>query len=272
MSSVKQLLAAALFQLLLFSASSVSADTPNPTSVTVAGSLQSEIGCPGDWQPDCSLTHLAFDLADQVWQGTFNIPAGNWEYKAALNNSWDENYGMNATLNGPNIPLTMSESADVKFYYSHATNWITSRLNSVIAVAAGSFQSELGCTGDWQPDGLCSWLQDPDGDGIYTLRTNSLPAGDYEVKVAINEAGMKITVPAACKTERTSRLRCRSRLRMFSFPIMPQPEENVILYAQWSEEGQGPVAIPTLSEWGMILMSLMLAGTAVWMLRRQQIL
>ena len=32
--------------------------TPNPTSVTIAGSLQSELGCPGDWQPDCGITHL----------------------------------------------------------------------------------------------------------------------------------------------------------------------------------------------------------------------
>ena len=35
--------------------------TPDPDAVTVAGSLQSELGCPGDWQPDCAATHLAFD-------------------------------------------------------------------------------------------------------------------------------------------------------------------------------------------------------------------
>ena len=29
-----------------------------------------------------------------------------------------------------------------------------------------------------------SWLQDPDGDGTYTLVTTQLPAGSYEVKVA----------------------------------------------------------------------------------------
>src|SRR5206468_2666366 len=27
--------------------------TPTPSSVTVAGDLQSELGCSGDWQPDC---------------------------------------------------------------------------------------------------------------------------------------------------------------------------------------------------------------------------
>ena len=64
---------------------SVSADhTPEPTSVTIPGSLQSELGCPGDWQPDCAATHLAFDGEDDIWQGVFSVPAGSWEYKASL--------------------------------------------------------------------------------------------------------------------------------------------------------------------------------------------
>src|SRR5687767_5044378 len=79
------------------------ADTPAPSSVTVAGSLQSELGCSGDWQPECTATQLAFDAEDGVWQGTFVVPAGSWEYKAPLNGNWDENYGLNATRNGPNI-------------------------------------------------------------------------------------------------------------------------------------------------------------------------
>ncbi len=54
--------------------------------------------------------------------------------------------------------------------------------------AAGSFQSELGCPGDWQPDCLRSWLQDPDGDGIYTFSTTAIPAGSYEFKAALNES------------------------------------------------------------------------------------
>src|SRR3954462_8611106 len=70
--------------------------TANPTSVTIAGSLQSALGCPGDWDPGCAATHLTYDSNDDVWQATFSLPAGNYEYKAALNNSWDENYGANA--------------------------------------------------------------------------------------------------------------------------------------------------------------------------------
>ena len=60
----------------------------DPTSVTIAGSLQSELGCPGDWQPECATTHLTADATDDVWQGTFTVPAGSYEYKAALNDAW----------------------------------------------------------------------------------------------------------------------------------------------------------------------------------------
>ncbi|HYP53610.1 MAG TPA: hypothetical protein VEQ42_08720, partial [Pyrinomonadaceae bacterium] len=162
--------------------------TPSPTSVTVAGSLQSELGCPGDWQPECGTTHLTYDSQDDVWQGTFFVPAGNWEYKAPLNDNWGENYGANAQQNGPNIPLSLGSGANVKFYYDHKSHWITSNRNSVVAVAPGSFQSELGCSNDWEPSCLRSWLQDPDGDGTYTFKTTALPAGDYESKVAIIES------------------------------------------------------------------------------------
>jgi len=158
----------------------------NPTSVTVAGNFQSELGCPGDWQPDCPVSHLTYDLFDQVWQGVFTVPAGNWEYKAALDNAWTINYGANATQNGANIPLSLPIGINVKFYYDDKTHWITDNQNSVIAVAVGSFQSELGAPGDWDPSNLLSWLQDPDGNGIYTFSA-ILPVGSYEAKVAYNE-------------------------------------------------------------------------------------
>jgi pullulanase len=164
-----------------------SADTPPPTSVAVAGSLQSEVGCPGDWQPDCAATELIFDAADGVWQASFDLPAGSFEYKVALNDSWDENYGVGGALNGANIPLVLAAPATVKFFYDHGTHWVTDNVGSIVATVPGSFQSELGCLGDWQPDCLRSWLQDPDGDGTYGFSTTAIPAGDYEAKVALDE-------------------------------------------------------------------------------------
>ena len=89
---------------------------------------------------------------------------------------------------GANIPLNLGANSTVKFYYDHKSHWVTDNVNSVIAVAPGNFQSELGCPGDWDPSCLRSWLQDPDGDGIYTFETTALTAGNYEGKVALNEA------------------------------------------------------------------------------------
>jgi len=159
-----------------------------PATVRIGGSLESEVGCPGDWMPDCAVTHLGLDAEDGVWQATFAVPAGTWEYKAALNDSWDENYGLGAVPNGPNIPLALGADASVKFYYGDETHWVTDNHGSVIATVPGSFQSDLGCGGDWDPSCLRSWLQDRDGDGIARFSTSALPPGSYEAKVAINES------------------------------------------------------------------------------------
>ena len=76
----------------------------------------------------------------------------------------------------------------MRFYFDGTTHWVTSNRNASIATAAGSFQSEIGCPGDWAPDCLRSWLQDIDGNGVYTFVTDDIPAGDYEFKVALAEA------------------------------------------------------------------------------------
>src|SRR5438445_5676850 len=165
-----------------------SSASPAPSSVTIAGSLQSELGCSGDWQADCAATHLVYDANDDVWQRTFTVPAGDWEYKAPLNDSWDENYGLHAQRDGANIPLSLGAATSVKFYYDHKTHWVTDNHNSVIAVAPGSFQSEIGCSVDWDPSCLRSWLEDSDGDGTYTFTTTAIPPGSYEFKVALNES------------------------------------------------------------------------------------
>ena len=181
--------------------------TANPTSVTIAGDLQSEITANtcGDWDPACAATHLIYDATDDVWQGTFSVPAGNYAYKAALNDSWDESYGKNT---GSDNILLAAPGGNVKFYYDHKTHWITDNINSRIVTAAGNFQSELGCSDDWQPDCLRSWLQDPDGNGTYTFVTEDIPGGNYEGKAAIGEGwdesypggNYAFSVPNDCST------------------------------------------------------------------------
>jgi pullulanase-type alpha-1,6-glucosidase len=169
-----------------------------PTTVTIPGTLQSELGCAGDWMPDCEATFLQYDAEDDVWQGTFLVQPNNDQdkkgprYKAALNKGWTENYGANAASGGADIALVVSEPTEVKFYYDHKTHWVTDNFNSVIAVAVGDFQSEMGCANDNEPGCLRSWLQDPQGSGIYSLITSQIPAGDYSFRVALDESDAEI--------------------------------------------------------------------------------
>ncbi len=168
--------------------------TEPPDTVTIAGSLQDELGCDEDWQPACEATMLTYDAGDDLWKATWTLPAGSYEYKAALNADWEPvNYGLGAEGHGPNIPLELEEETEVTFFYNHRTHWVSDTVNSIIANVPGSFQSELGCppemhTGDWEPPCLRTLLEDPDGDGVYVFFTNAIPPGSYELKVAINQS------------------------------------------------------------------------------------
>ena len=154
-----------------------------PDSVSVPGDHNSEMGCPGDWQPDCDEAQLSLDDGDMIWKGTKDIPAGNYAFKAAINKSWDENYGAGAVLDGGNIAYA-APGGPVNYYYDHATHWATNDAISPVYTAPGSYQDELGCEKEWMPECMRPWLQDPDGDGTYTWSSTQIPAGNYEFKVA----------------------------------------------------------------------------------------
>ncbi|HSD85654.1 MAG TPA: hypothetical protein VLG46_17460, partial [Anaerolineae bacterium] len=168
--------------------------TTPPEKVGIPGTHQSELGCSSDWQPDCAQTALVYDEEDDVWQGTFEIQPKNDQdgkgprYKAALNGGWGENYGQKAQPGGADIPLVVAKPTQVKFYYDHKSHWVTDNFNSIILVATGDFQSELGCQQDNDPACLRSWLQDPEGDGLYTFATMQIPAGTYQVLFGVNES------------------------------------------------------------------------------------
>jgi glycosidase len=157
-----------------------------PSAVSVPGTHNSEMGCPvglgvsGDWAPDCDQAQLALDTNDQVWKKTFTLPAGPYAYKAAINRAWTESYGRGGR--GDNIDY--ETDGTVTFYYDHATHWVTSDEEGPIITVPGSFQSELGCSADWDPACMRPWLQDKDGDGVYALVTTKIPAGNWKFKVA----------------------------------------------------------------------------------------
>ncbi len=184
-----------------------------PDAVGVPGSHGSEAGCAvgssnagGDWEPACEQVQLTLDATDQIWKATLDLPAGSYEFKAALDRSWDENYGDSGRLNGSNI-LYEHDGGPVTFLYDHRTHHVSNTSMGDVLVLTGDFQSEVGCTdGDDQPDCLATWLQDRDGDGTSLFRTATIPAGTYRVQVARNGeptgGATTFTVPADGATTR----------------------------------------------------------------------
>jgi len=92
--------------------------------VNIPGSWQTAVGCANDWDPACKTTALA-DNGDGTFSGTFNIPAGSYEYKVALGGSWGENYGVDGVRDGGNYALVLEADSVVTFTYDSATHLVT---------------------------------------------------------------------------------------------------------------------------------------------------
>ena len=143
--------------------------TPTPSVVALVGSLQSELGCPNDWAPECPTTRLTpVGGSPGVYSGTFDVPAGSYEYKVALNGSWDENYGSGGAPGGANIPLTAT-GGPITFTYDHATHVISDDTPKKPASERGAH---------WLRTDVIAW-EAPAGAARYRLHT--APAGGLAI-------------------------------------------------------------------------------------------
>ena len=143
--------------------------TPVPGVVALVGSLQSELGCPGDWQPECVQTRLQPVAGSPgVFRGTFDVPAGAFEYKVALNNSWDENYGAGGSSGGANIALD-APGGELTFTYDHATHVIRDSTPEVLGRRKAAH---------WLRRGLLAW----EAPAAATYRLHTAPEGGLEVQ------------------------------------------------------------------------------------------
>ena len=124
--------------------------TPTPGTVALVGSLQSELGCPGDWQPECAATRLQPVAGSPgLFRATFDVPAGGYEYKVALNDAWDENYGAGGAAGGANIAIT-APGGPITFTYDHATHVIGDDVPRPLGRHAGAHWLRRGVIA-WQP-------------------------------------------------------------------------------------------------------------------------
>ena len=135
--------------------------TPAPSVVALVGSLQAELGCPGDWQPECPQTRLApVAGSPDLWRGTFDVPAGTYAYKVALNNSWDENYGAGGAPGGGDIPLR-APGGPVTFTYDHRSHVVTDDAPRALGAESAAH---------WLAKGVIAWdLGDSPEERTYRL-------------------------------------------------------------------------------------------------------
>jgi arabinogalactan oligomer / maltooligosaccharide transport system substrate-binding protein len=91
----------------------------------VPGSYQAAAGCPGDWQPECAVTALSMGDDGLYRSGPFELPAGDYEFKVALDGSWTTNYGVDGEADGANYALTLDADSNVSFVFDPETKLLT---------------------------------------------------------------------------------------------------------------------------------------------------
>jgi hypothetical protein len=91
--------------------------------VNLPGSFQDEAGCGADWDPACEAT--ATEKGDDgLYRLTVSIPAGEYEYKVALDGAWTVNYGSDGAQDGPNYTLSLTADSSVTFTYNPETHLV----------------------------------------------------------------------------------------------------------------------------------------------------
>ena len=92
--------------------------------VVAVGTFQSELGCDGDWQAACEESALTeADPGSGIYTGTYDVPAGEHEFKIALDGAFDTTYGANNDP-GNNAKLNLPIDMQLTFSYDSATERI----------------------------------------------------------------------------------------------------------------------------------------------------
>jgi maltose-binding protein MalE len=91
--------------------------------VNLPGSYQDKAGCGAAWDPACSATAMV-EGDDGLFTLTVSIPAGEYEFKVAMNGDWGLNYGSDGAENGPNYVLSLAADSLVTFTYDPETHLV----------------------------------------------------------------------------------------------------------------------------------------------------
>jgi hypothetical protein len=92
--------------------------------VNIPGSYQAQVGCSADWLPECDVTKMTLG-DDGLWHsGPFELTAGDYEFKVALDGSWTTSYGVDGAPDGDNYKLTLDADSTVSFVYDPETKLV----------------------------------------------------------------------------------------------------------------------------------------------------
>jgi len=61
---------------------------------------------------------------DGQYQLTLKLPAGDYEFKVAMDGAWTVNYGSDGKQDGPNYPLKLAADSTVTFTYDPDTHMV----------------------------------------------------------------------------------------------------------------------------------------------------
>jgi maltose-binding protein MalE len=92
--------------------------------VNLPGSYQDKAGCGNQWDPACEATGMTKG-DDGLYRLTVTLPAGDYEYKVALDGAWTVNYGSDGAQDGPNYALSLAADGEVTFTYDPDTHMVT---------------------------------------------------------------------------------------------------------------------------------------------------
>nr|WP_256375951.1 pullulanase-type alpha-1,6-glucosidase [Cellulomonas sp. Y8] len=176
--------------------------------VTLPGSYQAAVGCPGDWAPDCLATWARDSDGDGVYEwSTTQIPAGSYQVKVAHGMSWDVNYGQGGAVGGDNYTFATSDGEQVSFAYDVATHLLEITVENPPLTGVGQQRAH------WVRADLLAWPRDllggadpadltwalhhaPEGGIGVTDGAVTGPAGTGEVPLTYDAAGLPADVRA----------------------------------------------------------------------------
>jgi maltose-binding protein MalE len=91
--------------------------------VNLPGSYQDVAGCGAQWDPACEATAMV-EGDDGLFTLTVELPAGDYEFKVALDGDWTVNYGSDGEQDGPNYALSLDSDSTVTLTYDPETRLV----------------------------------------------------------------------------------------------------------------------------------------------------